>query len=305
MEYCIGIITVRDSDYHPNGRLLTAASQAGHRGMLIHPYRTWPLVENGGFGLTGEAAARLPDVVLPRQGAQIGDACLALIRQYERLGVPLVNGAAAVSITRDQFLTLQALSAAGIACPDTVFINDAAGFFDAVARLGGYPVVAKTPNGRQGKGVLRLTDADDARQRVLPHLDRVRGLLVQRYLPPEGRQDYRALVIGGAVAATARLTPPPGDFRANFYLGRDIRACRLDPALAAIAVAAAAAAACDVAGVDMMVTADGRCLVVEVNHAPGFRGLEGATGLDIAARIVRYAIGRADKRSSITEGSGT
>jgi ribosomal protein S6--L-glutamate ligase len=30
--------------------------------------------------------------------------------------------------------------------------------------------------------------------------------------------------------------------------------------------------------------------VIEVNYSPGFRGLEAATGLDIAGKIVNYLI---------------
>ena len=38
----IGIITVRDSDYHPNKRLGEAAAQQGHQTILLHPYKLWP-----------------------------------------------------------------------------------------------------------------------------------------------------------------------------------------------------------------------------------------------------------------------
>ena len=289
----IGIITVRDKAYHPNRRLLEAAKQAGCRGVLLHPYRLWPTTMGGTLGLVGVHGNRPPHVVLPRQGAEIGDTCLALIQHLQRMEVPLINGPEAVSVARNKFLTQQVLSDAGLPCPDTVFVNEAPGFEPAVALLGGYPVVAKPINARQGEGILIVKDVDDARRRVLDGLDRQRGVMVQRYTAPDKRRDIRALVIGGELVCAASLTPKEGEFRANFHLGSDIRAIDLPADLANMAVAAAAAVGCDVAGVDMMVDRrNGRPLIVEVNYSPGFRGLEAASGLDIAARIVALALRR-------------
>jgi len=295
MAVRIGIITVRDPAYHPNRRLLEAARKAGHEAVLIHPYRLWPTTVNGQLGLSGENAAPLPHVVLPRQGAQIGDACLALVGQFQRMGVTLINDFNAVATARNKFLTQQVLTAAGLPCPDTVFVNEAAGIFQAVDHLGGFPLVVKPVSARQGTGVLRIESAADARRRVLDGLNRQQGLMIQRYLPPEKRRDIRALVVGGELVCAAVLVPPPGEFRANFHLGGDIRPTVLPIDLEHIAAAAAAAVGCTVAGVDMMVDGDGRPLIVEVNYSPGFNGMEAASGLDIAGRIIAFAVERVNE----------
>lgn len=291
----IGIITVRGPDYHPNRRLMEAARQAGHLGNLIHPYRLWPTTVDGKLGLTEENPDPLPQAVIPRQGAQIGDACLALIRHFQLMGIVLINTSDAVTIARNKFLTQQVLSAAGLPCPDTIFVNEVPGFVHAVEQMGGYPVVTKQVSERQGDGVMRIMDMDDARQRALPALDRRRGLMVQRYLPPENRRDIRALVIGGKLICATTLIPAKEDFRANFHRGSEIQSTTLSDELEKLAVTAAASIGCDVAGVDMMIEADNRPLIVEVNYSPGFKGMEAATGLDIAGRIVQFAIDRYDQ----------
>ena len=302
MNVRIGIITIQEPGYHPNRRLLEAARKAGHQGILIHPYHLWPITAAGRLEVTGAHSARLPHVVLPRQGAQIGDACLALINQFQLMGVPLVNDHEAVSMARNKFLTQQVLTAAGLPCPDTVFVNDESGFFHGVDQLGGYPVVAKQVSGRQGDGVLRIMDASDARRRALPALDRRRGLMVQRYLPVEKRRDVRALVIDGEVVCAASLIPSTGEFRANFHLGSSIKATALTNELEPIAVGAVTAVGCDVAGVDMIVDKEDRPFIVEVNYAPGFKGLEAATGLDIAGRIIQFAADRYRQQRESMEG---
>lgn len=296
----IGVITVRDETYHPNRRLLEATAKAGCQGMLIHPYKVWPTTLDGRLGLIGEHADRPPHVVLPRQGAEIGDTCLALIRHFQEMGTPLVNDVAAVLTARNKFLTQQVLTAAGLPCPATVFVNEASGFAPAVDRLGGYPVVAKPANARQGQGVLLVKDKEDAARRVLDGFDRQRGVMVQRYIAPHERSDIRALVIGGELVCAARLTPQQGEFRANFHLGGDIRPVDLSPDMAAVAKAAATAVGCDVAGVDMMVDGDGP-MIVEVNYSPGFKGLEAAGRLDVAGRIIDLAIDRYQQKRKANE----
>ena len=292
----IGIITVREDTYHPNRRLLEAAGQAGCQGMLIHPYRVWPTLKGNPPGLIGEHADRLPQVVLPRQGAEIGDTCLALIHHFQHMGIALVNDHRAVSIARNKFITQQILSAADLPCPATVFINDALGFRPAVNYLGGYPVVVKPVSARQGEGVTLVEDERDATRRVLPALDRRQGMMVQRYMQPDGRRDIRVLVVGGRAVCAAALTPQKEEFRANFHLGGNIRAIDLSADLAELAVAAAAVVGCDVAGVDMIVGRGGLAQIIEINYSPGFRGMEAASGLDVARRMIDFSIKKYQKK---------
>ncbi|MCZ4494751.1 MAG: putative Alpha-L-glutamate ligase, RimK family, partial [Conexibacter sp.] len=44
----------------------------------------------------------------------------------------------------------------------------------------------------------------------------------------------------------------------------------------------------DYAGVDLLRAADGRDYVIEVNGIPGWRGVEEATGVDVAAALVEH-----------------
>jgi len=57
-----------------------------------------------------------------------------------------------------------------------------------------------------------------------------------------------------------------------------------------IALKAADALGLEIAGVDLIVDADGKVRVIELNYSPGFSGLEAATGLDIAGRIIDYVV---------------
>jgi glutathione synthase/RimK-type ligase-like ATP-grasp enzyme len=53
-------------------------------------------------------------------------------------------------------------------------------------------------------------------------------------------------------------------------------------------VRAAAAVGADYAGVDLLAGKDGRVYVLEVNGIPGWKGLQEATGLDVAGGLVDF-----------------
>ncbi len=293
----MGIVTVKGRTYHPNKRLLEAALEKGHDLTLIHPYRVHPEISRGKLGLKGMGIDSLPEVILPRQGATVGESSLALIRHLALMGFPMVNSLDAILLSRHQFLTLQAISRAGLPVPDTFLVNTPEGIREAVAGLGGVPVIVKQISGRQGEGVLLMGSDHQAKEIARHHLDRSKGLLIQRFIPPEGRGDIRVLVIGNEIVGCMELKPEPGDFRANFHLSGHSRAVDISPLQREVARKASAALGLDIAGVDLVVDREGRTLVIEVNYSPGFKGLEAATGLDIAGRIVEFAaeFGNRDK----------
>jgi len=286
----IGIITVRNSDYHPNKRLGEAAVQHGHKTFLLHPYRLWPSLVESKPGVSGQPDIETLDVVLPRQGATLGDSCLALIRHIGLMGIPLVNDLDSIFLAKNQFHTLQVLAASRMLVPDTFFVNSPEGFKQAIDCLKSYPVVLKQVSGRQGKGVVLVKNELKLDSVIHDHLDKRKGLLVQRFIPPMGRQDIRVLVVGGKAAGAMELKPKKGDFRANYHLNQKGCSMNLSAELERVALKAVDTIGLEIAGVDLIVDQDGRAMVIEVNYSPGFKGMEATTGLDIAAKIVEYVV---------------
>ena len=283
----IGILSVQDERYHPNQRLMEAASRLGHRATLIHTRDCLAAIAGGKAGLTIQGSDK-PDILLPRIGATINDYALGVVRHFELAGVPVVNGFQAILLARNKFMSLQTLAARALPVPDTRLVVNLSGFQDAVKALGGYPVVAKMPSSRQGSGVVRVDSAIIA-EFVMGNLqDNSRGVLVQEYVAPEGRKDVRAFVLGGQVVGAMELRPNSGDFRSNIHLTGLGRGVTLDPGLSDLAIGSAKALGLEIAGTDILVDKDGTPKVIEVNYSPGFRGLEEATGSDIASRIIGY-----------------
>ena len=301
----IGIMTVNGFDFHPNARFREEARRRGHKVILIDPYGVGCRLDASGAGMVRAGAgeppdATVPDLVMPRQGSPMGEYGFVLLRQFQRMGIPVINSLEGVTIARNQFISLQQLNNAGLPVPPSFFVTREDMFFEAVSRLGGYPVVAKQVSGMGGDGVAKLTGRGAAESFLSRELVPEKGLVVEPYL--DRRHDLRLMVVGDRVAGAMALTPAPGQFRANVH--QQAKAEALDPPDEVCRTAVAAARACrlDIAGVDMMVTRDRGTLVLEVNYSPGFRGIEQATGMNMAGMILDHVLALYKKRRTPAKG---
>lgn len=283
----VAILSVRGETYHPNSRLMAAAVEMGHRISLIHTRDCLSCIQ-GDQQTVGLPEADFPDILLPRVGATINDYALSVVRHFEFSGCRVINGFESILMARNKFMGLQRLARRGISVPDTYLVVTREGFERSVERLGGYPVVAKMPSSRQGNGVM-LVENQVTASFVMNNLqDNTRGILVQEYMPPEGRTDIRAFVLGDRVLGAMSLKPNPEDFRTNIHITGQGRSLTLSPGLSKLAVQSSRALALEISGCDIIVRNNDSPKVVEVNYSPGFRGLEHATGIDIAKRIIHY-----------------
>jgi len=200
------------------------------------------------------------------------------------VGVRAVNGALAIEHTIDKFLASALLAAAGVPTPRTVACERADDALEAFDDLGS-DVIVKPLFGSMGFGMSRVEDRDVA-ERVFRALEIDRSVYyLQETLPHEG-VDVRALVVGDRVIAAIERVGT--SWRANLARGASARPITLDERRARLCVQAAAALGADYAGVDLLRAADGRDYVIEVNGIPGWRGVESATGVDVAAALVEH-----------------
>lgn len=283
----IGILSVRDEAYHPNRRLMAAAVEMGHRISLIHTRDCLSGIQNDQPSVR-LPQVDLPDVLLPRVGATINDYAVTVVKHFSVSGCRVVNDFESILLARNKFMTLQRLAKQGISVPDTYLVVTRDGFERSVEQLGGYPVVAKMPSSRQGNGVM-LVESQATSSFVMNNLqDNTKGVLVQSYMPPEGRTDIRVFVLGDRVLGAMALKPNPGDFRTNIHITGQGRMLTLTPSLSKLAVTSSRALGLEISGCDIILQKNGSPKVIEVNYSPGFRGLEQATGMDIAKRIIAY-----------------
>jgi RimK family alpha-L-glutamate ligase len=244
---------------------------------------------DGGVSLRGrELALDTCDVVvvrgIPRGSLEQVVFRVDALHALGAVGVRAVNSAHAIERTVDKFLASALLAAAAIPTPRTVVCERAEDALAAFTELGS-DVIVKPLFGSMGLGMARVDDPDVA-QRVFRALELERAVYYLQEALPHAGVDVRALVVGERVVAAIERVG--SGWRANLARGGHARPIALEAAHAALCVRAAAVLGTDYAGVDLLRAADGRDYVLEVNGIPGWRGVEGATGVDVAAAIVAH-----------------
>src|SRR5919202_5602585 len=197
-------------------------------------------------------------------------------------GVRVVNDPFAIERAIDKFLASALVAAAGVPTPRTIVCERADDALEAFAALGS-DVIVKPLFGSMGFGMARVEDPDMA-QRVFRALEIERAVYYLQETVPHDGMDVRAVVVGDRVIAAIERVGT--GWRANLARGARARPTTLGDDRAELCVRAAAALDADYAGVDLLRAADGRDHVLEVNGIPGWRGVEEATGVDVAAALV-------------------
>lgn len=281
-------ILSRSESLYSTKRLLEAGKARGHSIEVIDTLKCYmdisskkPMVHYQNRELSDFNA------IIPRIGASITFYGTAVIRQFEMMGVASLNESVAISRSRDKLRSLQLLSRKGLGLPITGFAHSTKMTQDLIKLVGGAPLVIKLLEGTQGKGVV-LAETDGAAESVIDAFREMdANILVQEFIREAGGSDIRCFVIGDEVVASMMRTAKDGEFRSNLHRGGSATIINITPEERQAAIDATKALGLNVAGVDMLRSNRGP-LIMEVNSSPGLRGIETATGIDVAGMIIEF-----------------
>ncbi|TVQ44754.1 MAG: 30S ribosomal protein S6--L-glutamate ligase [Gloeocapsa sp. DLM2.Bin57] len=281
-------ILSQDSSLYSTRRLKEAGEAEGHEIQIINYLRCYmnitahkPTIMYKGKPLENF------DAVIPRIGASRTFYGTAVVRQFEVMGVFSANDSQAISRSRDKLRCLQLLARKGIGLPVTGCAHATEDIDGLIESVGGAPVVIKLLEGTQGIGVV-LAETHQAAKSVI---EAFRGLdaniLVQEYIKEAQGADIRCFVIGDKVVASMKRQGLEGEFRSNLHRGGKAEKIKLTPEERSTAVRAVKAMGLGVAGVDLLRSNHG-ALVLEVNSSPGLEGIEAATDINVAGKIIDF-----------------
>lgn len=298
------LILARGPNLYSHKRLVEAGKQRGHEMQIANTLRCYmnvtahrPEVRIEGHKLQGF------DAVIPRIGQSITVYGLAVLRQFEMMGVYPLNESVAIGRSRDKLRALQLLAREGIGLPVTGYAHSPDDTEDLIRIAGGAPLVVKLLEGTHGRGVV-LTDTHSAAQGVIDSFGALKAhFMVQEFIKEAGGTDVRCFVIGGRVVASMKRQGKEGEFRSNIHQGGTASLVRITPEERSTAVRAAKTLGLNVAGVDLLRSNHGP-VVMEVNSSPGLEGIEGATGKDIAGAIIEFIEANAKPHRTKTRGRG-
>jgi ribosomal protein S6--L-glutamate ligase len=286
-------ILSRNAKLYSTQRLVQAGRDAGHTVRVLDPLRCYMKIAPGKFQINYKSKPLSGiDAVIPRIGASITRYGTAVLRQFELMGAYTPNNSDAIARARDKLRCHQLLAGEGIGLPVTVFGDNPDDTADLLGLLGKPPHVIKLNEGSQGAGVI-LADHLSASRSVVEAL---RGLyasfLIQEFIAEAKGGDIRCFVVGDEVVAAMHRQAAAGEFRSNLHRGGEASKIRISEPERATALHAARVLGLEVAGVDLLRSNKGP-LVLEVNSSPGLEGIEGTTGVDVAARIIAHVAARA------------
>jgi ribosomal protein S6--L-glutamate ligase len=283
------LILSRNAGLYSTSRLVLAARSRGHEVTVADPLDFHIVVSRGRPSMfLGGRAVPHADVVIPRIGASITNYGLAVVRQFDMMGVPVLNTAVAIARSRDKLRAMQLLTKRDIDVPKTVCARTPDSVDLALEFIGGTPAIVKLQQGAQGIGTM-IAETPQAVTSLLETLWAMgQDIILQEYIAESKGRDYRAIVVGGRVVASMRRQAKAGEFRSNLHRGGLGVRVNMDRRYVLAATAAAKVMGLEVAGVDMLEGNDGP-KILEINSSPGLEGIERTSGVDVAGAILAHA----------------
>ncbi len=227
-----------------------------------------------------------PTCVIPRLSPNLLLSGGAVLREWRREGVKILNQPESLEIANNQLTTLQRLAEHGLPIPPTSFCSQPSSrdTFDSI--LDEFPKVVKLLHGSQGKGVNLVKERGTA-QALLTTLETLQSSgITQKFYTEASGVDQRLVVLKGRVVGAIERTAQSGDFRANLHQGAEVKVYTPTDEEQRLAIAAVQAVGLDFAGVDLIKTDQGS-MILEVNGSPGLEGVEAGHFGSIAEQVIQ------------------
>ncbi len=236
---------------------------------------------------------KLPDIVIPRMDNSYQ--IKSIIDFMENQGINIINSNKSRLLANDKFLSLQKLAANRIPVPKTMLLKWIPSI-EFVEKQLSYPIIIKKLDWHAGKWIIKVNnnqELEDILEMLEESLSRLNNnLIVQEYIWEKAGQDLRIFLVWGRIVWSMLRKGKEWDFKANFSWGWSVYAHELNETEEILAVEAANIIWLDIAWVDLLFDKDSGYKICEVNASPGWKGLEQATGVNIAGEIINYIVRR-------------
>lgn len=265
----------QNPDHYTTERLSSVAQSRGHKVEVINPTRCYVdiNVKNPAVHYQNTILPRY-DVLVPRISPAITFYGVAILRQFENLGIFSLNSSTAISYSRDRLLAHQMLNRGGIMMPTTAFAHYPGDIKGMIKLLGGAPLLIKLLDGNHGKGGVVLAPTNQAAQAVIHAFQGLNAnFIAQEYIKEPDSKDIRCIVLGNKVIAAIEK-------------GSSDK-IRLTLQEKRLAIKATRILGLKFAGVNMLRTSEGP-KILDVNASPALRHIERITKLDVVSLIIEY-----------------
>ena len=230
----------------------------------------------------------LPKFVFPRTGSGTTYYIKAVIRHFERMGVPVINSSEAIDNVKDKLYTHQILAQSNLDIPNTMLLKHPIDI-SFVEKNIGFPVIVKKISGSYGRGVFLCENKKQLNQLVtMAELTKKSyDIIIQEFVKDTWGKDLRVFVVNNKVVGCMMRQSTDDDFRANLSRGGEGFPYEVNEQIEWLSSESSKALGLDIAGVDLLFQ-NGGYKICEVNSNPGFEGMEQFTNKNIAGEIVTF-----------------
>ena len=158
------VILSRGPELYSTKRLCEEAEKSGWDVKILDPLSLTVVVDSNGGIIFSRGWPIECEAVIPRIGYSITRRGVAIVRQFEREGIIVLNKSAGIIQSRDKLLACQLMSDSNIPVPVTAQVGSWKDTARAVSRVGGTPCVIKSTEGTHGYGVFLAKSDQQARQ---------------------------------------------------------------------------------------------------------------------------------------------
>ena len=215
-----------------------------------------------------------------------------VMRFLDHMDVMKPYVAETILIAHNKFITLEELVRNGVPVPETYFTGskDIAKKTLDHQRL---PVLIKMLSGFGGRGVM-IAESRESYKGIIETMKTLKQeILIEKFIQNPG-EDIRGIVAGDEIIASFKRVAKQGEARANIKMGGKGLPFKLSSEMEEIAFKSARAIRSKICAVDMIEGKEG-IKVLEVNINPGLEGIEKATGINVAKRVVDFVKGEVRK----------
>lgn len=228
------------------------------------------------------------DYIMPRIDSKRAEIGYPILKYLDQADVEMPYPSSTVLVAHNKFLTLMELTKRGIPIPDT-WITGSKDVANGIVDRQKLPIIMKLLSGFGGEGVMIMESKDAAKATIHTMKTLHQEVLIEEYLPNSG-EDIRAIVAGDEIVASFKRVAVEGNKKANLHLGGKGVDFKLTPEMKEMSLESAKAIDSKICAIDMVESKE-NVYVIEANINPGLQGVEKATNINVAKRIIDYVVG--------------
>jgi len=291
----IFLLSVSGSLYSTQ-RLFNEASKMGHYIRIIDHTKCAILFDKNQPKIlfNNEDITNFSDAIIPRIGASFTEHGLAIVNQFEKTGSYTIASSTGILRSRNKLFTMQHMVKNNIPIPKTLYTKDTLLLKEQLNLLEGEQCIIKFLEGTHGLGVMLAESKKSAISIIETMHSLNKPILIQEFVKESNGEDIRAYVVGDEVVASMKRSSNGKDFRSNVHRGGSTSVIDMTLEEKQIAVRTAQCLGLDVAGIDLIRSKNGP-LVIEANSTAGLEGIEKATRVNVAGKIIKLIEKNASK----------